>query len=109
MPRLFRTYGLRGNAGNYPLGDATERLIEADSLQGANMNAKKLSSLSHEPFNNKQEESELRDLYREYLAEAIARDLSLEGLSLVIDCANGSASDFAPGLFMKLGARVIAI
>lgn len=91
------------------LGDATERLIEADILQGANKNAKELLSLSREPFNNKQKSSELRDLYREYLAEVIARDLSLEGLSLVIDCANGPASDFAPALFMKLGARVIAI
>ncbi len=91
------------------LGDATERLIEADILQGANKNAKELLSPSPEPFNNKQKDSELRDLYREYLAEVIARNLSLEGLSLVIDCANGAASDFAPALFMKLGASVIAI
>lgn len=91
------------------LGDATERLLEADILEGGNQNAKELLSLSREPFSKKQKESELRDLYREYLAEVIARDLSLEGLSLVIDCANGAASDFAPALFVKLGARVIAI
>lgn len=91
------------------LGDATERLIEADILQGADKNAKEVLSLSHEPFDNKEEDSELRDLYREYLAKVIARDLSLEGLSLVVDCANGAASDFAPALFTTLGARVIAI
>jgi phosphoglucosamine mutase len=91
------------------LADATERQIEADILQGRTKDASELLSLSPEPLNSKGKESELRDLYREYLAEVIARDLSLDGLSLVIDCANGASSDFAPALFMKLGARVIAI
>ncbi|MEP6705932.1 MAG: phosphoglucosamine mutase [Pyrinomonadaceae bacterium] len=91
------------------LGEATERLIETDILQGRDEKAKEHQLLPREPLNDKQEESELRDLYRKYLAEVIARNLSLEGLSLVIDCANGAASDFAPALFRKLGARVIAI
>lgn len=34
---------------------------------------------------------------------------SLEGLSLVIDCANGAASHLAPELFERLGARVTAL
>ncbi|HEX8852743.1 MAG TPA: phosphoglucosamine mutase, partial [Pyrinomonadaceae bacterium] len=35
--------------------------------------------------------------------------LRLEGLSIVIDCANGAASALAPALFARVGARVEAI
>jgi phosphoglucosamine mutase len=35
--------------------------------------------------------------------------VSLTGLSLVLDCANGAAHEIAPPLFESLGARVIAI
>ncbi len=35
--------------------------------------------------------------------------LSLAGLTIVLDCANGAASAFAPPLFADLGAEVIAI
>lgn len=91
------------------LSDGTERLVEADIYEGANKSAQDDPLLSREPIIREQKASELRDLYRKYLAEEIARDLSLEGLSLVIDCANGAASDFAPRLFSELGARVIAM
>src|SRR4030095_10018589 len=36
-------------------------------------------------------------------------DLSLGGLRLVIDCANGAASELAPALFERLGARVTSL
>lgn len=35
--------------------------------------------------------------------------LNLNGIKLVVDCANGSASDLAPKLLRQLGASVIAI
>lgn len=34
---------------------------------------------------------------------------SLEGLHVVLDCANGAASHLAPGLFERLGARITAL
>ncbi|HYT79190.1 MAG TPA: phosphoglucosamine mutase, partial [Actinomycetota bacterium] len=34
---------------------------------------------------------------------------SLDGMRLVVDCANGAASGIAPGLFRRLGARVLPI
>jgi phosphoglucosamine mutase len=43
--------------------------------------------------------------YLDYLAAA--GEVSLDGLSLVVDCANGAASPLAPELFTRLGARVI--
>ena len=34
-------------------------------------------------------------------------ELSLAGLQVVLDCANGAAASVAPQLFEQLGARVI--
>ncbi len=53
--------------------------------------------------------AELRQLYLDYLAGDVANDLSLEGLTMLIDCANGAACQIAPQLFERLGARVVAI
>jgi phosphoglucosamine mutase len=46
--------------------------------------------------------------YLSFLEEQ-AEDLDLTGLTLVIDCAHGAASQIAPRLFTTLGARVQSI
>jgi phosphoglucosamine mutase len=53
--------------------------------------------------------SELRDKYLTYLRDEIGHDLHLERLKMVVDCANGAASELAPALFASLGAEVVAI
>ena len=45
--------------------------------------------------------------YMDHLAATLPD--GLDGLSLVVDCANGSASALAPELFQRLGARVHVI
>lgn len=45
--------------------------------------------------------------YEEFLKSTI--DVSLEGLKLVVDCANGAASKIAPVVLSELGAEVHAI
>jgi phosphoglucosamine mutase len=47
--------------------------------------------------------------YLNYLQHDVAHDLSLDGFTMVVDCANGAAYELAPELFIRLGARVIAI
>jgi phosphoglucosamine mutase len=47
--------------------------------------------------------SAVRD-YMDFLLSTI--DVRLEGIKIVIDCANGAASDIAPRLFEELGAEV---
>jgi phosphoglucosamine mutase len=92
------------------LDDATERLIEADieAEKGTDSN-------SIEPSDSIEDETEtehaaaLRKRYLNYLAEEIADKLRLEGLSIVVDCANGAAFEIAPALFEHLGARVIPL
>ncbi len=45
--------------------------------------------------------------YIVYLKNTFPRDLSMEGLKLVVDCANGAAYRVAPTVFEELGAEVI--
>src|SRR5256885_10109867 len=52
---------------------------------------------------------ELRERYLRYLRHDVARDVALNGLKMVVDCANGAASELAPRLFSDLGANVTAI
>jgi phosphoglucosamine mutase len=53
--------------------------------------------------------AELVQRYVNYLEHDVANDLSLKGMRVVIDCANGAAFEIAPRLFAELGAEVIAI
>jgi phosphoglucosamine mutase len=47
--------------------------------------------------------------YAEFVKTTIPRDLNLNGLKLVIDCANGAAYKIAPKIFWELGAQVFRI
>lgn len=101
------------------LDDSTERLIESDvaaetsgdgegksSQQGSELDN---SSSSSSPVLTSEESAALQARYRDYLIGEVAIDLRLDGLSMVVDCANGASSDLAPRIFESLGARVLAI
>ena len=47
--------------------------------------------------------------YIVFLKKTFPRDLSLEGLRVVVDCANGAAYKVAPTVLAELGAEVVAI
>jgi phosphoglucosamine mutase len=52
------------------------------------------------------------ELHEDYLAglrEAVFPGAKFDGMKIVLDCANGAASNLAPQLFRSLGASVIAI
>ncbi len=51
----------------------------------------------------------LDEEYLEYLRGRVIPGAKLAGVKLVLDCANGAASQLAPALFRSLGAQVIAI
>ncbi len=92
------------------LDDATERLIEAD-IEAAKGNGSR-DILPDALMAKESEElhaAQLRARYLNYLAEEVGDKLSLDGLSLVVDCANGAASELAPRLFERLRARVLPI
>ena len=88
------------------IDEATERKIEADI---ENWQHSKSETNDRRPnTDDRQVVDELRDIYLNYLSNEFP-NLSLTGLKMVIDCANGAASGLAPGLFERLGARVTAI
>jgi phosphoglucosamine mutase len=96
------------------LDEDTERLIERDVLSERNGRATTASHLSaptprvaiDAAGNN---ESDLRSRYLDFLAKEIGQGMSLKGIKLVIDCANGAASGIALELFEALGANVKTI
>lgn len=83
------------------LDDATERSIEAD-IYAAN-NESESDSATDISINEN-----LQERYLDYLTNEFS-NLSLNGLRIVVDCANGASSYLAPRLFEKFGATVIAI
>jgi phosphoglucosamine mutase len=50
-----------------------------------------------------------RGRYIVFAKETFPKDLSLEGLKIVLDCANGASYRVAPTVFSELGAEVVAI
>ena len=92
------------------LDEATERRIEKDIAEASGKAASELPrSEDTEPDAGREHANELRLRYLSYLQHDVAHDLSLNGFTLVVDCANGAAYELAPELFGRLGARVIAI
>jgi len=50
-----------------------------------------------------------RGRYIEFLKASLPRGLRLDGLKVVVDCANGAAYDVAPRILTELGCEVVAI
>ncbi|ORE93471.1 phosphoglucosamine mutase [Acuticoccus yangtzensis] len=51
----------------------------------------------------------VRDRYVEFAKRTFPRHLSLDGMRVVVDCANGAAYRVAPAVLWELGAEVISI
>ncbi|MDT7777652.1 MAG: phosphoglucosamine mutase [Acidobacteriota bacterium] len=106
------------------LDDATERLIEADiyaeseTVSRAPDETRKLDKTELDESDAEEDARRsavsrarakvLQWRYLEYLSKEVADGLRLEGMSVVLDCANGAASELAPTLFSRLGARVLS-
>jgi phosphoglucosamine mutase len=99
------------------LDEDTERLIESDvfaAINNTTRDARHLpstnqTSLAAEMNGLGNEEVDLRIRYLGFLINEIGRGLDLDGIKLVLDCANGAASNLASELFLHLGASVKTI
>lgn len=87
------------------LDDETERLIEADIF--AAQDSSQAQQQRH--LRGAEHSAELRSRYLAFLENEIGAGLTLKEQVMVVDAANGAASQLAPVLFENLGARVIAI
>ncbi len=88
----------------YKLSDDIEREIE--SLMACDM-TKRLSDAKGIGRAKRIEGVHAR--YIEYAKRTLPRNISLEGLRVVVDCANGAAYSVAPEALWELGAEVIKI
>ncbi len=92
------------------LDEDTERLIEADVfLKTKSFTNESQSSMSAKVVAVNYDGAALKTRYVDFLANEIGQSMSLSGIRLVLDCANGAASSIAPELFERLGATVITI
>ena len=51
----------------------------------------------------------MHDRYIEFAKRTLPKDVSLEGLRVVVDCANGAAYSVAPAALWELGAEVFSV
>jgi phosphoglucosamine mutase len=94
--------GLKVVSGGRKIDDEAEEQLEHLILQAESLPGRTNASLGR-VFHD----AAGVDGYRRHLAD-VAGD-ALRGLRLAIDCANGSASAIAPGLFAELGAETTVL
>jgi len=93
-------------ADGYKLSDDVEAQIEATMLE--NNYSRELPTKSADLGRASRLEDE-RGRYIEYIKNTFPKGLRLEGLKIVVDCANGAAYKVAPRILYELGAEVVAI
>ncbi|HSZ06114.1 MAG TPA: phosphoglucosamine mutase [Solirubrobacteraceae bacterium] len=104
----YRDNGIKFFAGDgYKLSDESERAIEreltatgpadAEASAGAGSAIGRIRELRGAP------EDYLRELHGRF------RELDLDGVDVLLDCANGSTYQVAPEIFRRLGAKVSVI
>jgi phosphoglucosamine mutase len=90
------------SASGEKLPDAIELAIEAEL-------DKKMECVDSEFLGKASRMQGAADRYIEFCKGTFPSLLSLSGLKLVVDCANGAAYQIAPAVFSELGAEVVAI
>lgn len=90
------------SANGTKLGDAVEHEIEAYL-------DKPMTTVSSEHLGKAKRVSTAAGRYIEFCKASISTNISLEGLNIVVDCANGAAYSVAPKVFRELGANVQAV
>ena len=104
-PYEYNGIKIFGNDG-YKLPDDTEKYMEDLILSGE---IERLPKPSASEIGRARRIDDAQGRYIVYLKNTFPRDLTLEGLKIVIDCAHGAAYRVAPTVFEELGAEVILI
>jgi len=88
----------------YKLSDEVERAIEQRIGSGADGDLAPAGDLGRA---NRLDDALGR--YIEFVKSSFPRRLRLDGLKIVVDCANGAAYKVAPTVFYELGAEVVPV
>lgn len=107
--------GIAVSASHNPLPDNGIKLIDGDGFKWSRAAEMRIEErLSADPTVGSETPSALEPdptfarRYLDHLAEVLEEG-SLAGLKIALDCANGAASSFAPGLFEGYGAQVLSL
>ena len=84
------------------LSDEVERAIEAEM-------EKPMETVASDRLGKAQRVEDAAGRYIEFCKSTIPLSLTLKGLKIVVDCANGATYHVAPSVFHELGAEVTAI
>jgi phosphoglucosamine mutase len=87
------------------VGEETERAIERDVHSSRSVNGGAVATSSTVDIKRA---GSYQEEYLQHLQNEV-EGLRLDGLRLVVDCANGASSNLAPVLLGRLGADVVAI
>ncbi len=106
------------SASHNPVDENGIKFFNADALKLSEEIELEIESLLESPidlsgksaaqYGRRINGTDMRELYVDHLVDE-HQDLSLNGLKLVLDCANGAASWYAPEVFSRLGADVVVI
>jgi len=119
----YLTRSLRADAGvmlsasHNPAGDNGIKFFGADGFKLPDAVEMEIEAcLDHLPplpasleIGKAERVDDARGRYIEFLKASLPRDLRLDGLKVVIDCANGAAYDVAPRMLKELGCDVFAM
>lgn len=94
--KLFGPYG-------YKLSDATEHAIEKDIAEN------NLKTATATELGRARRLDDAQGRYIEFAKATFPKENTLDGIKIVVDCANGAAYQVAPLILRELGAEVIAI
>lgn len=92
--------------GGFKLTDVQEQEIEAMlhiALEGG------MECVESEALGKARRVDDAAGRYIEYCKAVLPSSLSLQGLKIVVDCANGAGYKVAPAVYRELGAEVISI
>src|SRR5688500_10365101 len=88
----------------YKLSDEIE--VEIEALMANGLDAHRAPA---ERLGRAKRLDDAQGRYIEYAKSTFPRGLRLDGLKIVVDCANGAAYKVAPTVFWELGAEVISV
>jgi phosphoglucosamine mutase len=111
--------GVMISASHNPFDDNGIKLFGPDGFKLSDAVEKRIETLLDSDLSKQLAESNdlgrakridgVQDRYIEFAKLTLPRHLSLEGLRVVVDCANGAAYKVAPGALWEMGADVIEI
>ena len=118
LTRTFRaSAGVVISASHNPFQDNGVKFFTADGTKLSNETElkieeyleKELETVSSEKLGKVERIRDYSGRYIEFCKRSIPADISLQGLRIVVDCANGATYQVSPDVFTELGADVIKI